>query len=442
MTGLVHHAPLLINLGMEQSANRNSDSGPTPGAAPQIDPAGIFAVSNYIAENRDVALRSQFRGKPLSETLKLTPFSQDKSGEKEIGAFLLKEVDNPALAALQLEYMLQKDTLNFLTKKMGSIEKCADPAKKVEKISALLLLAGKLPVTAGMSQPDALTVLETELSKVSLKSLQSGVEASIDPPIPPVAAIALYCGADKPWVKRRLEATKDPTLWKDLVIDNFNVSPKVLMAQLNAFSKSHKDDPTLKDCREILMRRPDFQGFTRTQCAALKEDPKNEVVAGNLKFLAGFAPDIDDSAAVLIKIFEDLKKVEPPAGDVALFRDMGRSDDSARLRASYVDYARNNSDSTMYETAARRLLAATVGGGEIRRNPPTNLTHTISGSIKRFAEKVKGFFEAGKTPRLEDLSDGYTSWEHKDQCIEAIESELIAKPKIKISVPQTPDVGI
>jgi hypothetical protein len=410
-----------------------------------------YALANYVEENRDAALNSSFKGKKLKDFITL----QSDTGavdDKAISSFIVDHCDDPVLVSMQLEVLVQHDPAEFVSSLQKGADMEQDGALKEQKLECLLRLAGHaFPLEEGVSK---LEQLESQCRQIGSERLLEGILNKLDRPEAPVAALALYVGADKPWVRHRLEQTKDPQVWHELVAGNFNSSPKVLLTGLQRLTSPDRQDmphPMGGLLAETLWGRPDCQLYISDRRDQLKYTPADTNLASlpdaeDLAVLVGSSEKTRvsraESVAELYALLDkQLASRQPPSDLLEHYASQGCSAAQAQLRATYCQYAGLQGAGTANPVAARRLAASLQAPRQVDRSAPVPSSF---GSWKKrlheFIHKCSSTFtDLGSKPNIAPHNlgqtpphEGYQSWEHKDILVAQIEDKLKKDYRLKM----------
>lgn len=411
-----------------------------------------YALANYVEENRETALNSSFKGKNLRECLGIeSPYAP--ANDASVQSFVLDQCDNPVLVSMQLELLVQKDPAEFVGKLQAGFCGEKDAEVREQKLECLLLLAGQLPAPEeGVSK---LEQLELCYNKLGDGKLSEKILEKLGTPEPPAAALALYLGAGKPWVRRRLEMSNDATIWQELVTPNFNTSPKVLMEGLSRLTASNPGVPVLRasvaqKLAGTVWSRPDCQLYLSERRDKLQQvSPESKIDAlPELAPLAGLASITSgkktraESVAELYALLDEQLKARQPSQDLlGYYAAAGCSPAQAKLRATYCQYAGLENAGPSNPVAARRLAASLQAPRQIDRT--VGAPSSFGGwarHIREFAQKCRAAFTvpspSGAVVQPEHLGhfppqEGYQSWGHKDDLVMQIEQQLEKDYEIK-----------
>jgi hypothetical protein len=400
-----------------------------------------YALTNYVEENREAALNSSFKGKRLSECLGVTSASVP-ADDTAVRSLILDQCDNPVLVSMQLELMMQKSPEEFIGKLQEGLHGEKEDAVKEQKLECLLLMGGELPaLEEGVPR---LEQLEACYQKLGDAGLSKKILGGMDSPEPPVAALALYLGADKPWVRRRLELSQDVKIWRELVAQNFNTSPKVLLDGVDRLVKSAvapPDTPVSRDLADSVWSRPDCQLYVAEERKKLQQvNPELKLGTfpelGGLEALASITPKkkarLESVAELCALLDEQLTTRQPAQNLLDYYTAAGCSPAQAKLRAAYCQYAGLEGAGTASPVAARRLAASLHAPRQIDRAAAPGSFGGWAKRIHEFAQKCRAAFaerspsSGGQPEHLGQIPphEGYQSWQHKDELVTQIEQQL------------------
>jgi len=416
----------------------------------------FYALSNYAAENRAVALGSNFEGKPLGQWLVTKQESTDQERALAVNDFITEHCQHPTLTSLQLSLYSQEDPEKLLKELLSDLgpEGSSDRERKLE---TLLILGKGLPELEG-DQPK-ITQLERAFNDLGPDKLSVQILAGLQCPEKPVAALALYLGAEKPWVRRRTEQLQDLDTWNDLVAANFNTSPKVLLEGAERFAVMAEHSNAGR-YYELAWARPDFQAMVGEQMGKLGNLPNKDAVSGGeglevesgALHACGIAPEtltglthfmdcqpghkekekINNVASLCAMLEEALSSRRPDGNIVEYYQLRGCSPDQANLRAAYMGYAKNSFTQSP-NAAARRLATSLQAPRSISPDVTVSPESAWWQKLKGFTSRCVQAFQGGNVnpvavaAQLEDglpPQQGYQSWQHKDELVEQIEATL------------------
>lgn len=414
----------------------------------QPSPSGLssseFTLQNYLTENQEAGLSYVFNGSPISDLVpKFSPNPAQSALDVLKATYSDGEELQPEVGA-RFSFLMVKDRKKFITALLGNING-GDKSAKVRAQRGLISLLGvKHDPPAKMELSDAevyyTNLLASDVPLDDSKAVLTLCEtAELKQETPPVEALAFVAGADRPWVRSRLQKSLSPNVWYMANVANFNTSPKDMFEGfLNLAKEGNAKNNELKHFYNKIWERPDFVSFMRTKEAMSVKDESGEQRKELKEFLA-FSSLLDAEPGM--NMFEILARefdvYQPSFFVVSDLRAKGMTDSQAELRAAFAERLASETDQRKIDAAARRLLGLTYPAEPIIGDPRTStippigspsLFQRFNAVVSKFVEDTKSYVnQPAKDVTVDEFTveaDGFQSWEEKDQAIQHIESKL------------------